>query len=196
MTSANRYALGVLSALSLIAAGAACDLARADGTFFKHKPPAAASGQQATGSSAPAAPASRTVAGADRASDSARSPAPQTGAVGQQSPQTSLPPEVQGVVSQVVSTDTLIVAGQRVRLEGLRGSPTLTGPFRQWLARQGGQLRCKALGTGYRCATAAGQDVGLVLILNGAAECASGAPPEYQMAQQQARQARRGLWAN
>jgi endonuclease YncB( thermonuclease family) len=193
MTSANRYALGVLGALSLLAAGATPDCARADGTFFKHKPPAIASPQHAAGTPA-VARVSRPEAAAG-GPGSSRSDASRAGTAREASARTAAPAEVTGIVSQVVSTDTLIVAGQRVRLEGLLGSQAMAAPLRQWLARQGGRLRCRLLAAGYRCLTPAGQDVGLVVILVGAAECAAGAPSEYRMAQMQARQARRGLWA-
>lgn len=181
--------LGVCSPLLCI------EVAQADGTFFKHRPAAVA---ETASLPAPITPAMPVRAG--EASPSPAQPARTTTSTPAANntppaPASTTPNEISGAVSDVVSTDTLIVAGQRVQLAGLRGTASLAAPFRRWLQGHGGQLTCRAREGRYQCTTANGLDVGRVLLLNGAAECDAGAPADYQMAQQAARQARRGLWA-
>jgi endonuclease YncB( thermonuclease family) len=78
----------------------------------------------------------------------------------------------------------------------LQGTANMNAAFSRWLESHGNRLSCRALGARYQCATPQGLDVGGVLIINGAAACTPDAPAQYQAAQLQARQARRGMWAH
>ena len=195
MISADRSALGMAVLLGVCGPWLCIDAAHADGTFFKNR--------QAAVTAAAPAPAPTTPALGVRPGEASRA-APEPAKTAALAPAAGNPPpapastapnEISGAVSDVLSTDTMIVAGQRVQLAGLRGTPSLAAPFRRWIQGHGGQLSCHALAGRYQCTTPNGLDVGRVLLLNGAAECDAGAPAEYQLAQQQARQARRGLWA-
>ena len=195
MISADRSALGLAVLLGVCGPWLCIEFALADGTFFKNR--------QAAVTAAAVAPAPTTPALGVRPGQASRA-APEPAKAATPTPAAGNPPpapasttanEISGAVSDVLSTDTMIVAGQRVQLAGLRGTPSLAAPFRRWLQGHGGQLSCRAIAGRYQCTTANGLDVGRVLLLNGAAECDAGAPAEYQLAQQQARQARRGLWA-
>lgn len=171
------------------------EFAQADGTFFKNRQAAVTAAALAPAPITPAlgvlpGEASRTTAEPTKTV----SPTPAAGSPPPAPPSTTAS-EISGAVSDVLSTDTMIVAGQRIQLAGLRGTPSLAAPFRRWLQGHGGQLSCRGVAGRYQCTTPNALDVGRVLLLNGAAECDAGAPAEYQMAQQQARQARRGLWA-
>lgn len=196
MISADRSALGLAVLLGVCGTWLCTEVAQADGTFFKNR--------QAAVTAAALAPARTTTPAlgvrpgqASRAGPEPAKTATPTPAAGNPppAPASTAPNEISGAVSDVLSTDTMIVAGQRVQLAGLRGTPSLAAPFRRWLQGHGGQLSCRAVAGRYQCNTPNGLDVGRVLLLNGAAECDAGAPAEYQLAQQQARQARRGLWA-
>jgi endonuclease YncB( thermonuclease family) len=94
----------------------------------------------------------------------------------------------------VPSTDTLVVAGQRVQLAGVRGVSEMTQPLQRWIASTGNTVTCRPAGTRYRCTTANGSDVGQVVLQNGGGTAEPGAPANYRGAEMQARMARRGIW--
>jgi hypothetical protein len=94
----------------------------------------------------------------------------------------------------------LIVGGQAVSLFGIGWivSPhtTLGKAIDGWL-RQKGTLTCDPMpGNTYQCLTGStsGADVGQFALLNGAARSSPDATPSYKDAEDQARQAKRGVW--
>ena len=103
---------------------------------------------------------------------------------------------VAGAVDQVISTDTLVVAGRTVHLAGIRGTngPIVDG-LRRWFASQGNHLTCTAAGAHYISATPNGRDIGPVILGVGAGQAAEDAPPSYRSIEAQARAAGRGVWA-
>jgi hypothetical protein len=108
----------------------------------------------------------------------------------------SPPAVVAGLVESVISTGVLQVAGRQIRLDGVQGEggPMVEG-MRGWLGSTGNSISCQPKGTGYRCVTSQGQDIGQVVIFNGAGRAAANASAEYQEAQSRARAARKGVWA-
>lgn len=99
-----------------------------------------------------------------------------------------------GPVNEVLSTDTFMVNGQQVQIAGIRGRVLMLAGLKNWIAGNGGQLNCRAVGAKYRCATANNKDVGLIVLANGAAEVDAGAPPEYRQAELQAQANHKGIW--
>lgn len=67
-----------------------------------------------------------------------------------------------------------------------------------FIREQGGRVECEQVAVvEFRCRTAEGGiDLAQVALLNGAARAIEGAPDEYLTAEQQAREAKRGIWAN
>jgi endonuclease YncB( thermonuclease family) len=104
------------------------------------------------------------------------------------------PADISGQVSEVPSTDTLVVAGQRVTLAGVRGVSEMTQPLQRWIASSGNSVTCKPVGSHYRCTTANGSDVGQVVLQNGGGTATPDAPANYRGAEMQARMGRRGIW--
>ena len=120
--------------------------------------------------------------------DAAGAPAPTPAAA---------PGVIRGKVSRVPNAATLVVGDQRVRLSGIDPGPvTVVAPFQSWVEAQG-EIACKPdAQTGrFRCMTASGVDVAEAAILNGTGRVGDGAIPEYRTSETQAREAKRGLWA-
>jgi endonuclease YncB( thermonuclease family) len=106
------------------------------------------------------------------------------------------PTAVTGSVDAVTTTDTLVVAGRPVQLAGVSGvGGDAVAGLRHWLAGNGNQVTCQPAGARYTCVTAKGEDVGQVVVFNGAGKAAADASPAYRAAETQARAARKGLWA-
>jgi len=101
---------------------------------------------------------------------------------------------VTGNVDDVVSTDTLIIQGERVQLAGVRGDTREAQALKRWLSKIGGPVTCLPVGERYRCSTANHMDIGQVLIRHGAAQVGPGASTEYQMAEIAARREHQGIW--
>jgi endonuclease YncB( thermonuclease family) len=107
------------------------------------------------------------------------------------------PATIRGKVSRVPNSATLVVGDQRVRLSGIDPGPAeVLAPFEKWVEAQG-DIACEPdAQTGrYRCMTTGGVDVAEAAILNGAGRVGDGASPEYRSSETQAREAKRGLWA-
>ena len=98
-------------------------------------------------------------------------------------------------MSDVLSTDTLVVNGQQVQLAGIRGRPVMLSGLKAWIQSNGGKLTCRAVGPKYQCLTATNKDVGMVVLANGAGEVDAGAPPQYRQIQTQAQMGHKGIWA-
>lgn len=100
-----------------------------------------------------------------------------------------------GTVDEVVSTDTLLVAGRRVRLAGVDGvAGQATAGLSQWLRANGNQVTCTPLGSRFRCMTQTGKDVAQVVLLNGVGKVSGDVPQVYTQAEAQARAGGKGLW--
>jgi endonuclease YncB( thermonuclease family) len=107
------------------------------------------------------------------------------------------PGTIRGPVTRVPNAATLVVADQRLRLSGIDPGPQeALGPFENWVRGQG-VLMCEpdAQTRRYHCFTGGGVDVAEAAILNGAGRVGDGATPAYRESETQARQGRRGLWA-
>jgi endonuclease YncB( thermonuclease family) len=104
------------------------------------------------------------------------------------------PADISGQVSEVPSTDTLVVVGQRVTLAGVRGVSEMAPPLQRWIAGTGNSVTCRPAGSHYRCNTADGSDVAQVVLQNGGGTATPDAPASYRSAEIQARMARRGIW--
>jgi hypothetical protein len=102
--------------------------------------------------------------------------------------------DVSGAVTEVLTTDTFVVAGQQIQLAGVRGRAMMLTGLRGWIANNGNQLNCRAVGPRYRCSTPNGKDVGQIVLANGAGEADANAPPEYRSAETQARLGHKGIW--
>jgi hypothetical protein len=104
---------------------------------------------------------------------------------------------LEGTVTTVVDAAHLVVAGRQIRLIGVDPGPSdALAPFEKWL-RARADLKCEpSPSTGrYRCVTLNGVDVAEAALLNGAAQVSDDAAPIYREREDEARQARRGLWA-
>ena len=103
-------------------------------------------------------------------------------------------PGLQGV-PLVVDSGTLVLNGTLVHLSGVDGEPG--EPAQQLLRYIGGRpVECRpvdAENAQYRC-TVGRYDVGEAVVLNGAARATRNAPPDLRTAEQQARDAGRGIW--
>jgi len=224
MTSHNRRAVRVrvcpaaplLIGLGIVGAQFVCLSAWAEGSFFKDRQSAAGSQQPAAQQTA-AQPKAVPATAPAPVPEPAQAPPDSTGSsasetppppVSAPAPAPTVPPPVQqptrqasshadvsGAVSEVLSTDTFVVAGQQVQLAGVRGRAVLLTGLRGWLANNGNQLNCHAVGSRYRCSTPNGRDVGQIVLANGAGEVDANAPPEYRAAETQARLAHKGIWS-
>lgn len=152
MISADRSTLGMAVLLGVCGPWLGIEVAQADGTFFKNRPAAVTATALAPAPTTPALgvpprEASRATVEPARIATpvpAAANPPP--------APASTTPNEISGAVSDVLSTDTMIVAGQRVQLAGLRGSASLAAPYRRWLQSHGGQLSCRAVAGRYQSA--------------------------------------------
>jgi endonuclease YncB( thermonuclease family) len=110
------------------------------------------------------------------------------------SPQPPPAAVIQGAVQQVPNTDTLVVAGRRIRLAGVSGEPAMAAGLRGWLQSQGNQVRCTPTGQAYTCTTPGDLDVGRIVVFNGAGRAAADASQDYLDAEAQARSRGVGVW--
>lgn len=106
------------------------------------------------------------------------------------------PPVMLSGRAQVLDTANLIVAGKTVALFGVVGE---RAPYDKQLGdyiAQQGAVSCTAKeATGkYVCKTGQGFDVARAALLNGAAQAAPDAPPDYLADQEKARADRVGIW--
>jgi len=106
---------------------------------------------------------------------------------------------VSGPVTEVPNATTLVVGTSRIRLIGVDpGPPEVLAPFEDWLLHKAGTLKCTPIAqTGrYLCRAADGSDVGATAVLSGVARVGEGATADYRKFENQAREAKRGLWKN
>lgn len=179
MTSLERALLTLTSTLCIGMIG--IGVASAEGTFFKKKRAAAVT--QTAPVQAPTPPPQ---------------PAPEPVVAAPPQPELAAPPaptRVSGNVDQVVSLDTLMVAGQRLRLLGIRSEGGDTTGLAQWIANNDNRVVCEPSGERYRCRNPRGVDVAEIILFNGAAFADADAPAEYRQAEAQARAQRKGVWA-
>jgi endonuclease YncB( thermonuclease family) len=163
----NQLLIGIC--VALLSANAA-----AEGTFFKNR------------KTAEPAPQTQT----QQAQPTQSTPQPQPASQTQEQQ-----PNVSGRVDRVVTTDTFVVNGQQIMLFGVVGEPTpYAEALAQWLVSNGNQMNCEPEGGRYRCTTPGGVDVAGVVIFNGAGKASADAPQEYQDAEAQARNGRKGVW--
>ncbi len=137
------------------------------------------------------------AAGIPAATPTAATPATATSATATPAAATSAGAGIHGPLGNVPNAATLVVADQRIRLSGIDPGPqSVLGPFENWLKTQGA-LQCEPdANTGrYRCFTGAGVDIAQAAILNGSGRVGDGATPEYRQSENEARTAKRGLWA-
>lgn len=183
MTSNKRHPLWIAALAATLGLGFVAG-AQAEGTFFKKKrataPVTAVTPEPKPQTPPPPAP--------EPEQPTPEPPAPK--------PEIPAPTPISGVVDSVESTDTLIVAGQRVQLAGIRGEAALTQGLTRWLAGNGNQVNCEPIAARYVCKIPRGTDVGLIVLSNGAGRADAEASEEYKQAEGQARAQRRGVWAN
>jgi endonuclease YncB( thermonuclease family) len=200
MTSRDRF---VRSSLVLAVLGAAllfAGTALAEGTFFKKKRAAPAVQQPTPPPPAPAPTPQPAPAPEPQDSGTAQPPVEQTTSpTPEPAPQPPTPAPVlravSGNVDSVDSTDTLIVAGQRVRLLGVDGTGGSAEGLKRWIVGNGNQLNCEPVGPRYKCQNPRGADVAQIVLFNGAGRADASATPEYRAAEAQARAQRKGIWA-
>jgi endonuclease YncB( thermonuclease family) len=147
-------------------------------------------GQQASpAAAAPAAVPASTAASAVPPGPAAASSPPVAPA--------SVAGQIRGKVARVPNAATLVVGDQRIRLSGIDPGPAeFLGPFESWVRNQGDLVCDPDAQTGrYHCFTGSGVDVAQAAILNGTGRVGDGASPEYRDSETQARDAKRGLWA-
>jgi endonuclease YncB( thermonuclease family) len=148
-------------------------------------------------SSTAPSPASSTASSiAPSAAPSSAPPVEQrsSGSAQSAAPAPAAPANISGQVSEVPSTDTLVVGGQRVALAGVRGVSEMAPPLQRWIASTGNSVTCHPVASRYRCTTANGSDVAQVVLQNGGGTATPDAPANYRGAEMQARMGHRGIW--
>jgi hypothetical protein len=104
-------------------------------------------------------------------------------------------PDLEGSVDQILDSSALIVSGKIVNLFGIQGEQgRASRSMQRYLESEGNIVKCFARGEAYQC-LANGQDIAEHAVRNGWARARQGAPPQYEQAEQEARQARVGVWA-
>jgi hypothetical protein len=109
-----------------------------------------------------------------------------------------LPPSatIKGMVVSYASNGWPMIDGRVVRLAGIEAVPQ--DRMRKsviWLTRQNGYLACEEKARdAYRCLTGDKEDLAQAMLLNGQARASFDADESYLAAEQQARQAKRGIW--
>lgn len=85
----------------------------------------------------------------------------------------------------------LNIGGKKIELAGVAAitfGPVTDQSFLGWVDKNGGTIHCRPTARAYQCQTATGLDVGLAMIVNGAAEATSSAPASYRDATLAAKQ--------
>ncbi|RDK02205.1 TIR domain-containing protein [Paraburkholderia lacunae] len=104
-------------------------------------------------------------------------------------------PDLQGSVDQVLDSASLIVSGKIVNLYGIRGADGRPArSMQRYLESEGNLVQCFARDDGYQC-RANGQDIATHAVRMGWVRTRQGAPPQYEAAELEARNARVGIWA-
>ena len=196
MISGDRVVKVPLVLAALTAALLFAWTASAEGTFFKKKR-AAATVQQPTPPPAPAPTPQPAPAPEPQDSGTAQPPVEQTTPPAPEPtppPPAPAPRAVSGNVDSVESTDTLVVAGQRVRLLGVDGTGGSAEGLKRWIVGNGNQLTCEPVGPRYKCQNPRGADVTQIVLFNGAGRADGTATPEHRAAEAQARAQGKGIW--
>ncbi len=173
----------------------------ATNTSLAPQPAAPAAGSQpaATGTPSPAASGSQAPAATGLPSSEQTHP-PQVASL---PPNTAQPPavsgatpDIEGEVSAVLNSAALVVAGKVVNLYGIRGETgQLATAMQHYIEQMGNRVSCFARpGRSFECHVGK-VDLAEAAVLNGAARVRPGAPSKYRVAEQQAKAARRGIWA-
>ena len=112
--------------------------------------------------------------------------------------ETGEPAEIDGR-PLVRDTATLVIDGHAVLLAGIEGvGGEATDMVQDHIAAHGDSVSCKAaqdMPGFYYCTLADGTDLGKLLLVNGFARIAAGAPDDYAPQQDAAEQAQKGIWA-
>jgi endonuclease YncB( thermonuclease family) len=125
--------------------------------------------------------------------------APPPGAAGQ--PAAGGPPDLLHIANPVVKdTATLVADGKDIPLYGVgdgRGGDD-AATLQKYINDSGARLDCRAENGSPQevCTTPDGKDLGKVVLVNGLARVALGAPPAYANEEDNAQKSRRGLWAD
>ncbi|MGU7776344.1 TIR domain-containing protein [Burkholderia sp. MR1-5-21] len=104
-------------------------------------------------------------------------------------------PDLQGSVDQILDSAALIVSGKIVNLYGVRGVDGRPArSMQRYLESEGNLVQCFARDDAYQC-FANGHDIAAHAIRSGWARTRHGGPPQYEADEQEARNARVGIWA-
>jgi len=212
MTShdARRLAAWMIAAC---AAAAATPQAGAEGTFYKAKREArAAEPAAAPASPVVQAPAPVPVPAPPPVPVPAPVPAPSPPPVAAEPTPSPEPPQqvaaapapapqpapagpIAGSVGQVLSTDSFVVAGKRVRLAGIEGvGEPHASALANWLHSGNRTVSCTPEGRRYTCLTSDRIDLARLVLLNGAGRTSADAAPQYRQDEERARREGKGIW--
>lgn len=105
---------------------------------------------------------------------------------------------IAGPVEDVLDTANIMVGGRIVQLDGIRG---LRGKhvklMEEYIKKQGSSVICNhSFGDKYLCRLPNGVDLGRAAVFNGAAWVLPGGPAEYDKAEANARERKKGVWGN
>jgi hypothetical protein len=90
-----------------------------------------------------------------------------------------------------------VIHGQAIRIFGIASLPVAGRRFRRWLAANVIALTCEPRPSNtYRCLTQNRVDLAQAVLINGGSSTSSDGPQEYLDYQQQARDAKRGIWGS
>ncbi|WP_028216605.1 toll/interleukin-1 receptor domain-containing protein [Paraburkholderia oxyphila] len=104
-------------------------------------------------------------------------------------------PDLQGSVDQILDSAGLVVSGRIVNLYGIRGmSGRPAKAMQHYLESEGNVIQCFAHGDAYQC-FANGKDIAAHAVRLGWARARPGASDPYTADEEEARQARVGIWA-
>jgi endonuclease YncB( thermonuclease family) len=105
-------------------------------------------------------------------------------------------PTISGNVDSYSAEGWPVIAGKAVRLRGVETlSPAQVAGMKAWVNSHNNYLECQAVNAdSYRCQNLRGLDLACIVLFNGGARASPDAEPAYRDAEQQARDARRGVW--
>ncbi|WP_430397731.1 protein kinase domain-containing protein [Ferrovibrio sp.] len=125
------------------------------------------------------------------------SPKPTPGA--SLAPQKTLPlSTIAGPVDDVLDTANIVVGGRIVRLDGIRGfDGKYVTLMKNYIRGLGASVTCHhAFGDKYKCRLPNGVDLGKAAVFNGAAWTLPGGPADYNEAEAEARNRKKGVWSS
>jgi hypothetical protein len=103
---------------------------------------------------------------------------------------------IRGIVTDAPNVATWVLAGQTIRLWGIKPQPSNSvASLVNWV-RAKGPIECvpRAKTGRYQCFTATGEDIAEAALLAGVARAGDRAPAAYRNAEAQARRKEKGLW--